>query len=221
MIWFLLFLAVLGIAWFLFVPRTGENETILPLDADRPEEDQPDAGDVAMLGDYQVGAHATGTVEPLFTADGTGDATLTGQAAPGPLGAGSDLDSDLTAEAAQGQIGSDGDVAGQAVVGQINSDGDVARQAVAGQIDSDGDLARQAIAGEMEAGGGAAAQNAAELDAAGPHAAEPHTAEPRTAEPDAAEPDAASRIQGHGWMPENYEGDSYRVERYEQPGTFE
>lgn len=201
MIWFLLFLAVLGIAWFLFVPRTGENETILPLDADRPEEDQPDAGDVAMLGDYQVGAHATGTVEPLFTADGTGDATLTGQAAPGPLGAGSDLDSDLTAEAAQGQIGSDGDVAGQAVVGQINSDGD---------------LARQAIAGEMEAGGGAAAQNAAELDAAGPHAAEPHTAEP-----DAAEPDAASRIQGHGWMPENYEGDSYRVERYEQPGTFE
>lgn len=211
MIWFLLFLAVLGIAWFLFVPRTGENETILPLDADRPEEDQPDAGDVAMLGDYQVGAHATGTVEPLFTADGTGDATLTGQAAPGPLGAGSDLDSDLTAEAAQGQIGSDGDVAGQAVVGQINSDGDVARQAVAG---------------EMEAGGGAAAQNAAELDAAGPHAAEPHTAEPRTAEPDAAEPDAAepdaaSRIQGHGWMPENYEGDSYRVERYEQPGTFE
>lgn len=201
MIWFLLFLAVLGIAWFLFVPRTGENETILPLDADRPEEDQPDAGDVAMLGDYQVGAHATGTVEPLFTADGTGDATLTGQAAPGPLGAGSDLDSDLTAEAAQGQIGSDGDVAGQAVVGQINSDGDVARQA---------------IAGEMEAGGGAAAQNAAELDAAGPHAAEPHTAEP-----DAAEPDAASRIQGHGWMPENYEGDSYRVERYEQPGTFE
>lgn len=66
MIWFLLFLAVLGIAWFLFVPRTGD-ETTLPLDGDRQDTDLPN-----------VSAHATSNVEPtlthpaaLFTADGT------------------------------------------------------------------------------------------------------------------------------------------------------
>ena len=87
MIWFLLFLAVLGIAWFLFVPRTGENETPLSLDGERPDDDQPDTGNVSVLGDYQVGAHATGTVGPSltqsgapFTSNGTADGVATGEA---------------------------------------------------------------------------------------------------------------------------------------------
>nr|PZN72388.1 MAG: hypothetical protein DIU55_06150 [Bacillota bacterium] len=77
MIWFLLFLAVLGIAWFLFVPRSVD-ETALPMDGDRPFADTPDGHDVTPDAVRNLGAHATGTVEPtlrhpadLFTADGT------------------------------------------------------------------------------------------------------------------------------------------------------
>lgn len=70
MIWLLMCLAVIGIAWFMFVPRFGRNETLIPSNARTPTAESPPgriAEEVGALTGgahpahvYETGAHATG-----------------------------------------------------------------------------------------------------------------------------------------------------------------
>jgi|GEM_PF-6737590 len=81
MIWLLLCLAVIGVAWFMFVPRVGKNETLIPVGS--PTDDRPPAraaeGEEVLIEEahpahsYETSVHATGPYrdghQPFGTAD--------------------------------------------------------------------------------------------------------------------------------------------------------
>ncbi|MBP2017910.1 hypothetical protein J2Z79_001296 [Symbiobacterium terraclitae] len=71
MIWLLMCLAVIAIAWFMYAPRFGRNETLIPMGDPAPRgdtawEEGTGRGDGVLTGDahpahaYETGAHATG-----------------------------------------------------------------------------------------------------------------------------------------------------------------
>ncbi|WP_374711331.1 hypothetical protein [Symbiobacterium terraclitae] len=70
MIWLLMCLAVIAIAWFMYVPRFGRKETVIPVRNPTPRAgratEATSRGDGALTGEahpaheYETGAHATG-----------------------------------------------------------------------------------------------------------------------------------------------------------------
>lgn len=176
MIWFLLFLAVLGIAWFLFVPRAGD-ETALPVDGDRSDDDLP-----------YVSAHATSTVEPtlthpaaLFTADGTempaGRAGTDGSQAASPA-----VSQDAVQAAAPDAVQKAASDAAQYAASDAAQSAtfDAAQSATS-------DAAQYAASGAAQEAASDTAQEAA-----------------RAAAQDSSG-DGAPKVAELGWMPENYQ----------------